>query len=253
MYYWQALILWSEPVFIRGRERVFYRIAICDDNQADIGYLLDIVKKWEKEQQLELKIDTFSSAEAFLFYYAENKTYDMLLLDIEMEKMDGVTLARTIRKENETVQIIFITGYSEYIAEGYEVAALHYLMKPVREEKLKEVLNRAKEKLKKNERVLNVEIAGEMVRIPCYEIRYLEVRQNYVTIHGKEEYTVKRTLGEFEQELDERFFRVGRSYILNLTCISRVTKSTVFLADGTEIPLPRGQYEPLNRAIILRV
>jgi len=170
-----------------------------------------------------------------------------------MEKMDGVTLARTIRKENETVQIIFITGYSEYIAEGYEVAALHYLMKPVREEKLKEVLNRAKEKLKKNERVLNVEIAGEMVRIPCYEIRYLEVRQNYVTIHGKEEYTVKRTLGEFEQELDERFFRVGRSYILNLTCISRVTKSTVFLADGTEIPLPRGQYEPLNRAIILRV
>ena len=71
-----------------------------------------------------------------MFRYAEDKRWDILLLDIEMPGMDGVTMARRIRKENETVQIVFITGYSEYISEGYEVAALHYLMKPVDKDKL---------------------------------------------------------------------------------------------------------------------
>ena len=91
-----------------------------------------------------------------------------------------------------------------------------------------------------------------MVRLPFYEIRYLEVRQNYVTLHAKREYTVKRTLGEFEKELDQRFFRVGRSLILNLKDVRRVTRTEVRLSDGTVLPLPRGAYEPLNRAIIER-
>ena len=148
------------------------------------------------------------------------------------------------------VQIVFVTGYSDYIAEGYEVAALHYLMKPVSGEKLFAVLNRALEKRKREERCLNLELGGEMVRIPFYDIRYLDVRQNYVTIHAKAEYTVKRSLNEFEKELDDRFFRAGRSLIINLKYIRRVTKTEVSLSDGTLLPLPRGAYEPLNRAII---
>ena len=148
------------------------------------------------------------------------------------------------------MQIVFITGYSDYIAEGYEVAALHYLMKPVNREKLLTVLDRAMEKRKQEERCLNLEAYGEMVRIPFYEIRYLDVHQNYVTVHTKADYTVKRTLGDFEKELDDRFFRVGRGMILNLKYIQRVTKTEVRLSDGTVLPLPRGAYEPLNRAII---
>ena len=89
-----------------------------------------------------------------------------------------------------------------------------------------------------------------MVRIPFYEIRYLDVRQNYVTVHGKQDYTVKRTLGDFERELDDRFCRVGRSMIVNLRFIRRVTRLDVTLSDGSVLPLPRGAYEPLNRAII---
>lgn len=227
-----------------------YKIAICDDNEADVQYISSLVSSWASKDNMQIQINTFSSAEAFLFHYSEQKDYDILLLDIEMEKMDGVTMAKTIRKENESVQIVFITGYSDYISEGYEVSALHYLMKPVHKDKLFEVLERAIEKLKKNERVLNLELSGEMVRVPFYEIRYLEVRQNYVTIHGKQDYTLKKTLGEFGTELDDRFFRAGRSYILNLSYIQRVTKNDVYLSDGSVIPLPRGLYEPLNRAII---
>lgn len=230
-----------------------YRVAICDDNAIDIRYVADLLQLWAKERQIMLQIEKFPSAEAFLFRYEEEKAFDVLLLDIEMGEMDGVTMAKRIRRDNETVQIVFITGYSEYIAEGYEVAALHYLMKPVRQEKLSEVMNRALEKREQNERCLNLDLPGELVRVSFYEIRYLEVYQNYVTVYGKQAYTIKRPLREFEAILDERFHRIGRSVIVNLSYVRRVTRSEVLLSDGTALPLPRGAYEALNRAIITRL
>lgn len=227
-----------------------YKIAICDDSAADRQFVLDMVKHWAAKTGHVVHTDTFTSAENFLFHYAEESNYDILLLDIEMGAMDGVTMAKRLRKDNDTVQIVFITGYSDYISEGYEVAALHYLMKPVKEEKLFSVLDRATEKLSKNEKVLNFEISGEMIRVPIYQIRYAEVIGNYVTIHTSTDITVKMTLGKLEKALDERFYRVGRSTIINLTQISRVTKSEIKLSDGTAVPLPRGAYDGVNRAII---
>ena len=227
-----------------------YRVAICDDSAADAEFVRSILDSWAAARQLEVRTQLFSSAERFLFQYAEDKDWDILLLDIEMDAMDGVTMAKRVRQDNEAVQIVFITGYSDYIAEGYEVAALHYLMKPVNREKLLTVLDRAMEKRKQEERCLNLTSAGEIIRIPLYEIRWLDVHQNYVTVHAKADYTVKRTLGDFEKELDDRFCRVGRGMILNLKYIQRVTKTEVRLSDGTVLPLPRGAYEPLNRAII---
>lgn len=232
---------------------MIYHIAICDDNPVDIQYVEALVMAWAEKAKVTVHIERFSSAESLLFHYEEQKNYDIFFLDIEMEQMDGVTLARRIRKDNETAQIVFITGYSDYIAEGYEVSALHYLMKPVQKEKLFQVLSRAAEKMKKNEQVLTLQLSGEMVRVPFYEIRYLEVCKNYVTVHGKKNYTVKKSLGEFEEELDESFFRVGRSYIINLSQIQRVTKTEVYLINGDVIPLARGVYETLNRAIITRM
>lgn len=227
-----------------------YRVAICDDSLPDAVFVQELLDNWAAERQVAIRAEVFPSAESFLFRYAEDKEFDILLLDIEMGTMDGVTMAKQVRRDNETVQIVFVTGYSDYIAEGYEVAALHYLMKPVNREKLFAVLDRALEKRRQNERCLNLKMSGEMVRLPFYEIRYLDVHQNYVTVHGKNDYTVKRSLAEFEGELDERFCRVGRAMILNLKYIQRVTRAEVYLSDGTVLPLPRGSYEPLNRAII---
>lgn len=229
---------------------MIYRAAICDDSREDAEFVKDMLKEWAAEQELLLQVEVFSSAETFLFHYEEDKGYDLLLLDIEMGEMDGVTMARRVRRDNETVQIVFITGYSEYISEGYEVAALHYLMKPVNREKVFAVLGRALEKRRQNEKCLNLTLSGEMVRLPLYQIRFLEVQKNYVTIHGNENYTVKRTLSDMEKELDAAFHRVGRGFIVNLKYVRRVTKTEVFLADGEVLPLPRGTYEPLNRAII---
>ena len=227
-----------------------YRVAIVDDSKTDAEYVHCLLKAWAQDRQTDVQAEQFTSAEAFLFHYADDKAWDILLLDIEMGTMDGVTMAKKLRQENDTVQIVFLTGYSDYIAEGYEVAALHYLMKPIKEEKLFSVLDRAVEKLSKNEKILNLEIGGAMVRLPVYQIRYAEVFGNYVTIHAADDFTIKMTLGELEKELDDRFFRVSRSVIVNLTQISRVTRTEIRLYDGVSIPLPRGAYEGVNRAII---
>ena len=227
-----------------------YKIAICDDSDADRQYILNIVNRWATAAGCVLHTNTFNSAENFLFHYATESDFDILLLDIEMRAMDGVTMAKQLRKNNDTLQIVFITGYSDYISEGYEVAALHYLIKPVKEEKLCTVLDRAAEKLSKNEKVLNFEISGEMIRVPIYQIRYADVFGNYVTIHALSDVTVKMTLGELERQLDERFYRVGRSTIVNLTQINRVTKTEIKLNDGITVPIPRGAYDGVNQAII---
>lgn len=226
------------------------KIAVCDDFEEDRQFISSIVTNWAKTFGHTVQINTFPNAESFLFHYAEQSDYDILLLDIEMGDMDGVSLAKQIRKDNDSVQIVFITGYSDYISQGYEVAALHYLMKPLNEEKFFTVLDRAAQKLIKNEKVLNFEVNGEMVRVPLYRIKYAEVYRNYVTIHAKTDVTVKMTLSELEEKLDKQFYRVGRSAIVNLGFISRVTKKEIILSDSTSIPLPRGAYEGINRAII---
>lgn len=227
-------------------------VAICDDAAADRDYLQALVKRWAADRGHRVELTLYPSAESFLFRYAEDKDVQILLLDIEMGPMDGVSLARTLRKENDAVQIVFITGYLDYVADGYEVEALHYLMKPVKEEKLFAVLDRAVEKLHSNQRTLLLELPGEVVRLPVYQIRSAEVQGNYVTIHAKTDCTVKMTLSELEAQLDDNFFRLGRSALVNLGCVARVSKTAVTLNDGTVLPLPRGAYERINRAIIQR-
>lgn len=230
-----------------------YKIAIVDDSKEDRNYIEALLNTWSKDNGCDISIKDFESAESFLFNYSEEKDFDILLLDIEMGDMDGVSMAKEIRKGNETVQIIFITGYSDYIADGYDVAALNYLIKPVNNEKLFGVLNKATSKIVKNEKKLILKTTEGMVVMPIREIKYLEVQQNYVTVHGKTDVTVKKTLGEFEKELDERFFRLGRSYIVNLSFIRKVTKNDAILTNDTKIPLPRGYYDEINKAIIKRI
>ncbi len=229
-----------------------YKIAVCDDNPADAGYVADVIRRWAQARAVLMEIERFPSAEAFWFQYEENRCYDILFLDIEMEPegMNGIELAAKLRKNDSSIQLVFVTGYMEYIADGYDVEALHYLLKPVTEEKLGSVLARALERVKAREKELFLQTTDGSVRVLSSEIRYLEVQRNYVTIHAAEEYTVKRTLGDLEKELDESFYRTGRSFIVNLRFVRKITKTQVFLKDGAQVPLSRGLYEGINRAMI---
>lgn len=225
-----------------------YRIAICDDEAEARRYVAELVRRWAEQGEHDVTLREYPSAEGLLF--GDEAGYDILLLDIEMGGMNGVDLARSIRGRDAVAEIIFVTGYSDYIAEGYDVAALQYLMKPVSWEKLSATLDRALERLHRNERSLCLETAGGMVRTPLYSIKYIDVQRNYATVHAREDITVRRTLSELAGELDERFFRLGRSAVVNLYAVRRVTRTDVYLDDGTVLPLPRGCYEPLNRALI---
>lgn len=227
-----------------------YRFAICDDEPADLIYVKSKILEWAKKRYLEVDIREFPTAESFLFTYDGEKDFDVLFLDIEMGEMSGVELAKRIRDQNKSIQIVFVTGYMEYISEGYDVEALHYLLKPVGKDKLEGVLDRALERIGMQEKALLIQSAGETVRIPLYEIRFMEVQKNYVTIHGKEEYSMKRTLKEVHKELDGRFFQTHRSYIVNLGFVKKITKSAVVLKDETNIPLARGLYDKINQAFI---
>ncbi|MCM1126852.1 MAG: LytTR family DNA-binding domain-containing protein [Lachnospiraceae bacterium] len=227
-----------------------YQFALCDDEPADLAYVRDRIWRWAKRQCVEVNIREFPSAESFLFAYEEEKNFDVLFLDIEMGKINGVELAKKIRERDKCIQIVFVTGYMEYISEGYDVEALHYLLKPLEEEKLELVLQRAVERIGIQERALFLQNAGETVRIPFHEIRWVEVRKNYVTLHGQEEYSRKCPLHEIQKELDQRFFQTHRSYVANLSYVNKITKSNVILKDGTVLPLARGLYEKMNQAFI---
>lgn len=230
-----------------------WKLAVCDDNVSHIQYIRELTLQWAAAAGVQVQVSGFPSAEAFLFAYEAERDFDLLLLDVEMGGMDGVSLARAVRRENEDIQIVFISGYADYIADGYEVSALHYLTKPVEREKLFQVLERAAKRRKGPETLLTLQLPGEVVRVPLSEIRYLDVLHNHVTVHGERDYTVKRPLGELEALLDGRFFRIGRSCILNLAYVRRASRQTVELTGGISLPLPRGQYEKLNRAIIERM
>ena len=141
-------------------------IAICDDEQIQVEYLRASVDKWARSRRYPVEITTYPSAEAFLFEYSENKSFDILLLDVEMGKMNGVDLAKYIRRENHVIQLIFVTGFYEYFSDGFDVSALHYLIKPATEAKLFPVLDRAVQNLAYRERSVLLSTAdGKGIRI----------------------------------------------------------------------------------------
>jgi DNA-binding LytR/AlgR family response regulator len=227
------------------------KIAICDDEIAEVKYLNMIAGKWARINNITTEILTFNSAESFLFQYADDKSFDVLLLDIQMKNMNGVELAKQIRLVNDSVQIVFITGYPNFMAEGYEVSALHYLMKPVSEKKLFDVLDKACKNLNKIEKAILLSIDGENVRIPVNDIVYAESFAHTVEIttsNGK--IKANLSISELETELGDGFISCHRSYIVGLKYIKRISKNEVVLDNDVPIPLSRRLYNKVNQSFI---
>lgn len=228
------------------------KIAICDDEQQQVFYLKSLVLKWAHENAKEISITTFYNAEAFWFAWSEEKSFDILLLDIQMDGQNGIELARDLRNQDENISIIFITGLPEYIGDGYEVSALHYLIKPVQENKLFETLNKACNKINKEPKSILVSIGDESVRILQNNIIFVEAFAHTILIQTTNEgYEVKKSIGDIEKELDsDAFVRCHRSYIVGLKYIKRISKTDFSLDNGKTIPLSRRVYNNANKAFI---
>lgn len=230
---------------------MIYRVAVCDDEQAQVQYINSVLSKWGSLSGHTCEVREFPSAEAFLFAYDIDKAFDILLLDVKMGEMSGIELARRIRQKGSKAEIIFLTSYFEYAGEGYEVDALHYLVKPVPEKKLLEVLEKAAEKLAEEPPYVVITCEGETVKLYEADILYVESFQHYISIHTKgQEYKIKENISAFADRLGPVFFRIHRSYLVSLKYVIRISRTMVILEGGTELPLARGKYDEINRAFI---
>jgi len=228
------------------------RIAICDDETRQTALLSTIVQNWAAGQNINATIAEFPSAEAFLFDWEPN-SFDILLLDIQMAEMDGMDLAKKVREKDSRAAIIFVTGYDKFMHMGYDVAALHYLLKPVSKEKLHDVLTKARQGLAITTRVIALNTVDGMVRVAADEIIFAEMFSHYAEIHVAAQdlpFRVKIKMGELEELLGEGFFRPHRSYIGGMAHVDGVSRAGMRLSNGRELPISRNLYDAAHKAFI---
>ena len=227
------------------------KIAICDDERIQTQSLTQKLSLFAETRHKHFEIQAYSSAEAFLFAYRENRDVDILFLDIEMGQMNGIELAREIRADNETVQIVFITGYPDYIGEGYDVDALHYLLKPVKKEKLFAVLDRYITKCRTSPQLL-LPCEDGTVRVAEDMILFCEAMGKKTHLHMSDGRTLICTTGisKLTKEFSSDFIPCHRSYLIHLRYIRSIGKTAVIMDNGQELPLSRRLYENVNRAFI---
>ncbi len=227
------------------------KIAICDDEKLQIDLLKKYCSSWLGERKLHAEITTYLSAEAFLFAYEDDKSYDILLLDIQMKELDGISLAKKLRELGDKLSILFITGVKELVFEGYHVQAIDYILKPVEQNNLETALDRAYENMQKSEPYILLEIDNELIKLNEKDILYIEsIGHKSIVYTLNEKFEIKKGINTVEKELNQSFFyKCHRSYIINILHISSISKTDVMI-NTNPIPIARGKWEELNKAFL---
>ena len=225
------------------------RIAICDDEAAQIQATEEFVRRWGKEQEIAVEISAFYSAESFLFRWAADACFDVAFLDIRMGKMTGIELAEKIRRADDKLIIVFITGLRDYVFRGYDVNALHYLIKPVNAVNIRKCLEQARAIVtQRDRRFLLFTVDGQTRRFTYDEIRYFEIYSHYITVHtGTETIRYKKRISSLELELPgDQFVRCHRSCIVNLQYVRMVGKHELVMEDGSRLPVSAERWNKLH-------
>lgn len=228
-------------------------IAVCDDEEIQRSLLKGYLEAWAEAGGRALRISLFSAGRQFLDSLKENH-FDAVLLDIQMPDMDGMSVAKALRRTDERMGIFFVTGYEDYLVQGYEVEAFRYLIKPVSEEKLRQALDQFLKKRSGQKPVLIAETPEGARRVDAEEICYLEAFAHSCELHTlSERITVKSGISMMEKEavrLGVPLFRCHRSYAVNIAQIRAIEREAALLSDGSRIPVSRRLYQELNRRFI---
>ena len=231
------------------------RIAICDDEEAQRLLIQRYVEAWAADNKVALETELFASGESFWFAWEDDSSYDLLIFDIEMGQLNGMELAAGIRRKDEDIPILFVTGYDSYMAQGFEVAALHYLLKPLRKEKLFTVLDKLKKmrmRKKQEEKILFRAEEGPL-SLPASKIWYIEAMAHQCILYTEDTSPVLcSSIGEMVRQLCGRreFVRCHRSYLVNVQHISAIVKPELVLDDGRRIPVSRSAEKEVGRVYI---
>lgn len=224
------------------------RFAICDDE------IMCCVELENYFNEMNIDSETYQSGEDLVDDYKNNgRRYDAIFIDIEMGGMTGIETANAIRMLDDTVIIIFVTGFTQYAVESFECGVSRYLVKPLKEEKVREALRFIQKKLELERRAFSFYYHKEYKRILCRDIIYCESEHNYVYIRTKKsEYKIKMTLTAVEEKLSPGMFtRLHRGFLVNLRYIKGITSEGVELAYTNQvIPLGRAYRKSFTKARI---
>lgn len=236
------------------------KIAIIEDEQLHADLLIGYLNTWGEKRNMILDISAFPSAEAFLFSWEEQSDFDVLFVDIQMKAMNGMDMAKHVRKKDCDIAIIFTTGIADYIEEGYEVEAMHYLLKPISREKVERCLDKVKSRRKEKHFVL-LHHLDEIRKLDVEKINYAEARghkcilgisgeKNIPGSNGKE-LEVAESISELEEILvPYHFMKCHRSYLCRIENIHHIDKKEIYFDDGSHIPVSRRMYGEVNQAFI---
>ncbi len=231
------------------------RIALCDDEKEQLTRFHKGVEAWAQKRENFVQIEEFDSAQAFWFVWSEDKSFDILVLDIRMPGMDGMELARKIREADAWISIIFATSLREYVYEGYNLDAVNYLLKPVEPGKLEECLDRAQRRMEEKQSEgtgLLLPVQDGILRIPVRKICRVEADGRGCVLHMEgETLKVHKGIGEMEELLrGYSFVRCHRSFLVSVKRIRKIGTGKLLLDDGTETPVGRSLQDAVNRAFV---
>ncbi len=220
------------------------RVAICDEEKESCAQLGQLIRR----QEPDCEVMYFHSVGQFL---ETRGHFDILLLDIQMENMRGMEVARALRISGDDTVLIFVTARKEYAAEAFEVSAFYYLLKPVDADKFCEVFRGACREVQRIENAggqLFFQTKTRNFTVQKKDILYVESAKRQVEIHTlKENITVYATMKHMEEQLGEQFYRCHRGYLVNLSYVAGYGNGVVRLRNGETVYLAREKYSEFVR------
>lgn len=228
----------------RGTQEVI-RIAIVEDEKLYVKQLLDYLEQYQQDENETVDIKVYRDGDGITEKYKAQ--FDIILMDIEMKFVDGMTAAEEIRKVDSEVVIIFITNMPQYAIRGYEVDALDYILKPVSYFSFRQKLNRAVLKLRRrSSKYITVPVKGGMQRMAAADIYYIESEGHNLIFHTKEGPVVTSgTMKSVEEILkDLHFSRGNKCYLINLEHVDGVKDKSAVIK-GEKLALSRSGLKSL--------
>lgn len=225
------------------------RIAIVEDDHACRAQLEAYVRRYGGETGGEFQITSFSDGLDIAEDY--RPIYDIILLDIEMPRLDGMAAAERIRAFDPGVILIFITNMAQYAIKGYEVDALDFVLKPVGyfpfSLKLKKAVSALRARAQKD---LLLPLDGGVKRVSSGEIHYIEVQGHRIIVHAEGgDYVLPGALRDMEEQLEgQHFVRCNKCYLVNLRHVTDVRRNTV-VAGGHELQVSRPRKKEFLKAL----
>jgi DNA-binding LytR/AlgR family response regulator len=224
-------------------------IALCDDEVILLSQLKSKIEHYLRTSNIELFIDTFTSGEQLL---NQPKVFDIIFLDIKIKESNGIKIAEMLRKQGNKAEIVFISGYSKYVYDAFEVNAANYLLKPIEDHKLFSTIDRLlKQSSTPAYDFIIIKKGNSINKILLSNILYCEVISRKIYIHasmGIIDYYER--LEEFEKCLNNNFFRCHRSYIVNLQYIAHYDRKSITLSNGENIILSKRKYDEFSKAYL---